>query len=72
MTVDAADLEEIEKADDMRHISNFCQHIPSSMKQYLARIKHPVRIIVDVLPEEEMIRVGSCEIKEDKRTTRKN
>ena len=68
MTVDAADLEEIEKADDMRHISNFCQHIPSSMKQYLARIKHPVRIIVDVLPEEEMIRVGSCEIKEDKCT----
>ena len=68
MTVDTADLEEIEKADDMRHISNFCQHIPSSMKQFLARIKHPVRIIVDVLPEEEMIRVGNCEIKEDNST----
>ena len=68
MTVDAADLEEIEKADDIKHVSNFCQHIPSSMKHFLARIKHPVRIIVDVLPEEEMIRVGNCEIKEDNST----
>ena len=68
MTVDAADLEEIEKADDIKHIDNFCQHIPSSMKQHLARIKHPVRIIVDVMPEEEMIRVGNCEIKDDNST----
>lgn len=68
MTVDAADVEEIERADDIKHISNFCQHIPSSMKQDLARIKHPVRIIIDVLPKEEMIRVGNCDIKEDNST----
>ena len=65
MKVDASDLEEIEKADDIKHISSFCQHVPSSMKQDLARIKHPVRIIIDILPEEEMIRVGNCEVKED-------
>ena len=59
MTVDASDLEEIEKADDIKHINSFCQHIPSSMKQHLVRIKHPVRIIIDIFPEDEMIRVGN-------------
>ena len=68
MTVDAADIEEVEKADDIKHITNFCNHIPNSMKQDLARIKHPVRIIIDVLPEKEMIRVGNCDVKEDNST----
>ena len=68
MTVADADREEVERADDKQHVSALCQHLPNALKQDLARIKHPVRIVLDVLPEEGLLRVGSSEVQDDHST----
>lgn len=68
MKVDPADLEEVERDYDAKYIKTFCEHIPNAMKQYIARFKHPVRICIDILPQEGMIRVGSGTVKDDHTT----
>ena len=68
MTVDPADLEEVAKADDAKYVERFCQNIPIAMKNEIARIKYPVRIIIDVLPTEKAICIGATDVKNDNLT----
>ena len=65
MTVDATDLKEVEQTDDIKYAHVLCEEMASKMNVQLARIKHPLRIVIDVLPDEKMIRVGTAETKND-------
>lgn len=69
MKVDPADLEDTERYYDTQYAQTFCEHIPQAMKQYMKNFKHPVRISIDILPEEGLIRVGAGTVYDDHVTT---